>query len=779
MLREDTPHLRSCGYYRLVRLLGVGGFAEVYLGEHRYLHTQAAIKMLRLALERRYGVLFRTEAQTIATLKHPHIVRLLDYGIERARPYLVMEYAPGGTLRDRHPAGAQLAPQLVSTYVRQLAEALQYAHDKALIHRDLKPDNVLVGAEGELLLSDFGLAMVQRSRTQSAHSSHTLETMAGTVAYMAPEQIEGKPHPASDQYALAVMAYEWLCGVRPFAGETIAAVVYQHLHEQPPAFFQSVDNKNVRDVEGVRNSGTLAALETVVLRALAKQPDERYPSITAFAHAFARVVQHPPTAQIPRRSFHTFSAPAYPTQHLAPPLRSSVGSVDLPTLYVSQEWPRRASSAVGQPASSLRRRTSESAQMSRVSRARRAFFREGYRSLQHTQEAATEGQAGALITRRGIVLTTLLLLMGTGGGVALAMLDGQFAQTVTVPQSSLHPMSQVTASVNGTAPQASPQARPQTSASTASPTASQATPRSTVPAEALPAPGTTLLTYRGQQGPVFALASSPDGMHIASGGQDTTVQLWDATTGQTLLVYRDHSASVQDLSWSPDGTRLASASADTTVQIWHVVTGQRLLTYRGHSTAVGCVAFSPDGTQVASAGFDKTVQVWNAATGTQLLTYKSHAQSVTSIAWSPDGTRIATTEGDTHVYLWDATTGQTQLIYRGHRATPVAVAWSPTGTMLVSAGSDQTAQLWWADLGTSLLIYHTTGQPLNAVIFSPDGNSLALAGENAASVVSLPNGKAVLTYQQQHGLLSRIVWSSENRWIATSSYDGTVAIWVS
>src|SRR6266852_4590937 len=153
------------GNYRLVRILGEGAFAEVYLGEHIYLSTQAAIKVLHTQLTSDDTEKFRTEARTIAHLVHPHIVRVLEFGVEGKTPFLVMDYAPHGTLRQRHPKGTRLPLDTIISYVTQVADALQYAHQEKLIHRDIKPENMLLGRKNEVLLSDFGIAiMVQTSR---------------------------------------------------------------------------------------------------------------------------------------------------------------------------------------------------------------------------------------------------------------------------------------------------------------------------------------------------------------------------------------------------------------------------------------------------------------------------------------------------------------------------------------------------------------------------------------------------------------------------------------
>ncbi|HEY4387580.1 MAG TPA: serine/threonine-protein kinase, partial [Ktedonobacteraceae bacterium] len=186
------------GNYRLLQLLGQGGFAEVYLAEHVHIQTRVAIKILYGKITAQDVQAFTQEAQTIASLRHPHILRILDFGFAGTLPFLVMDYAPGGTLRDRHPYGSTLSLPTIVNYVNQIADALTYAHGRKLIHRDIKPENMLVDLDGELLLSDFGIVTLVRSTA----SMKNIDTM-GTVHYMAPEQIQGKPRPLSDQYALA------------------------------------------------------------------------------------------------------------------------------------------------------------------------------------------------------------------------------------------------------------------------------------------------------------------------------------------------------------------------------------------------------------------------------------------------------------------------------------------------------------------------------------------------------------------------------------------------
>ncbi len=225
---------QELGNYRLTRLLGRGGFAEVYLGEHMRLKTQAAIKVLYAQLDSDNSEEFLQEAQTVAHLIHPNIVRIFDFDVKEGVPFLVMDYAPSGTLRQRHPKNTRLSLETIIPYIKQVADALQYAHDEKFIHRDIKPENMLVGRRGEILLSDFGIALIaQSTRMQST------QEVVGTAYYMAPEQLQGKPRLASDQYALGVVVYEWLSGSRPFHG-SFSEIASQHMFVPPTPLREKV-----------------------------------------------------------------------------------------------------------------------------------------------------------------------------------------------------------------------------------------------------------------------------------------------------------------------------------------------------------------------------------------------------------------------------------------------------------------------------------------------------------------------------------------------------------
>jgi len=261
------------GNYELLKLLGQGGFANVYLGEHIYLHTRAAIKIVR-SLDAFDVNTFFDEARLAARLRHPHIIRVLDFDLEDEVPFLVMDYAPNGSVRHRYPAGWQPPVAVILDYVEQIADALHYLHSRGLIHRDIKPENLLLDRNGQVLLSDFGIAIALQKAVAGE------QTPLGTVYYMAQEQIEGYSCLESDQYSLGVVVYEWLSGVRPFQG-SVGKIVQQHLSAPPPSMCELVPDLP-------------PAVEEVVFRALAKDPQDRYEDVRDFATALRGAFENKP-----------------------------------------------------------------------------------------------------------------------------------------------------------------------------------------------------------------------------------------------------------------------------------------------------------------------------------------------------------------------------------------------------------------------------------------------------------------------------------------------------
>jgi len=282
------------GRYRFIHLLGGGGMGEVYLAEDPRIQQQVAIKVIRTEVSpypddqaiKEVSRLFEREAIAVAKLDHPHILPMFDFGeavVNGTRlTYLVMPYRPEGSLVEwlrRRGTASLLAPEEVESIVAQTSEALQHAHDRQIIHQDVKPSNLLIRERREdpdhpdILLTDFWIA---KSTTATSSMSQVIR---GTPTYMAPEQWEGHPVFATDQYALAVMAYELLTGRPPFQGGSVQ-MMYQHLNvpSRPLSAF---------------NDSLSTEVDTVVLHALAKNPGNRFASVSAFANAFRQAVQGP------------------------------------------------------------------------------------------------------------------------------------------------------------------------------------------------------------------------------------------------------------------------------------------------------------------------------------------------------------------------------------------------------------------------------------------------------------------------------------------------------
>ncbi len=279
------------GRYRLLRQLGSGGMGEVYLAEDTRINRQVAVKIVRSELtpypdehtKEDAERLFEREMKAVSRLDHPRILPLYDYGEEvsggHTMTYMVMPYRADGSLVDwlRLHTGSRLNPEEVAALIKQAAEALQHAHDRQLVHQDVKPSNFLVHNTTpqtqvpHLLLADFGIAK------STMNTSSMSQSVRGTPTYMAPEQWEGHPVAATDQYALAVMAYLLLTGTVPFQGGP-GQVMRQHYMNQPVPPSQI-------------NGRVPPALDAVMLRALAKKPEERYPSILEFARQFQQAAQ--------------------------------------------------------------------------------------------------------------------------------------------------------------------------------------------------------------------------------------------------------------------------------------------------------------------------------------------------------------------------------------------------------------------------------------------------------------------------------------------------------
>jgi serine/threonine protein kinase len=553
---------QQIGNYRLTRLLGKGGYAAVYLGTHLILNKEAAIKVLLMALTPADREAFLAEARAMARFHHPHIVPVFEAGEEQGVLYLVMEYAPNGSLLDRHPPGTQLTLENILPYVYQVADALDYAHSQRLIHRDIKPGNLLIGEQGQVLLSDFGVAITQSTMTNPQ------QQVAGTVAYMAPEQIEGRAQPASDQYALAVVVYEWLMGEWPFQG-TISELVSHHLYMPPPSLRAKLPDLPI-------------AVERVIHKALSKNPAARFSSVGEFAQALDQAVTLRPigkpnvTRQFPRVTPFILS----PEEAGLPP-----------------EPPPPSEAPASSPGTTLVSYTGHQGLVTALvwSSDGKKIASGSWDQTVHIWDSATgepiciyqEHQAGV----------TAISWSPNGRYLASGDRDGTIHLWDAKTGKLYFPYRGHNAAITALA--WSHDGKKVASASD-----------DQVVDIWVPGERRRILSYRGHHAVLEMLLWSGDNRRLTSVGRDASIQIWDVHSGGNTLFSRSHDAPRRSVSWSSGGKYRAAGTMEGRVLVTEAISQQMVLAYSEHRGAVIVVAWSPNCAMIASGGEDQRVQVW-------------------------------------------------------------------------------------------------------------------------------------------------------------------------
>lgn len=683
---------QQLGEYWLARALALGRSSGTYLGEHVQRHAQYMVKVWETRLETALVKDFLRQARALSELNHPNILPVRDANVDELVPFVVMEYVPHVTLQQRDTRGT---PQPLANFLPSLtpiAEALQYAHNKGILHKHVQPANILLDNQQRVLLSNFGIDAVDRNTQQALVL--TKEAVRESLGYIAPEQIEGKAVPASDQYGLAVVIYEWLSGKLPFRG-SYAELAQQHRSSLPPFLYPNVP-------------GVSRAIEESLFTALAKDPARRYPSIAHFIKALQEAQQ-------------MSAAPAFPIARSAPPAPPSA-IVQSPVPVMQGPLPPNAPPSLPvtpqfAPLPPAQR------QAAPVAKSAVPVYRQRQQKPGITRRAFVAGLLGTAIVGGAAAWLTF--------GPRMSQQPAPVSTPSGKPASTTTPIPGNIFTYNGH--------RARVSAVSWSPDGRRIASASDDHLVLIcdSQHGKTLLTYSGHSAPIYALAWSPDGKYIASAGADSSIRVWDATSSQTITIYSGHTDSVNAVSWSHQGNLIASGGQDRTVQVWNALTGASVLTYTGHTAGVLAVAWSPNDAAIATGSWDNTVQTFSTIAtqsfkvGGVIFNYGGHSAEVYAVTWSPDGKYLASASGDHLVYVQNGTNGKTIFQFAGHSDIVFAVAWSPNGKYLASASEDNTAQIWSANEAQgvvarqSLFTYNGHSNAVYSVAWSPDSKQLA------------------------------------------------------
>jgi WD40 repeat protein len=726
----DLPWV-SLGRFRLVRELGRGGFGRVFLADDPQLGRQVALKVphpetLTPELRER----FRREARAASGLDHPNLVPVYETGEVGPVCFIVSPYCPGPTLAQWLRGRTEPVPFAdAAAHVATLAEAVQHAHGRGVVHRDLKPGNVLLsfsrdpeGSTSDVLpsgsrlneavarITDFGLAKILHG--DGPDGSTRSRVVVGTPSYMAPEQARGQSRdvgPACDIYALGAILYELLVGRPPFQGESDLEALLQVQSDEPvpPARLRP---RTPRD------------LQTVCLKCLRKEPDRRYQSAGALADDLRRFLAGVPI----------HARAAGPVERLRRWCRRS------PMLATATGLAVSALAAVVALAFSLAYQQSRSAQDLR--------HREG-----QTRAALQEAQKQSALGQRQLALRTLEqgLTLCDRGQVRPGML--YLARSLEIADGL-------------PAPEAADVER---------------AARVNLAAWRPELPALTWL-FRHESA-VHAVAVSPDGTQVLTGDDGGTVRLWDAADGRQHGDDLRYPASVRCLAFSPDG-RTVAAGGSAGVRRWRVDNGDPPPAPQ-HASVLS-LAFSRDGRFLLTGGYDGTARLWDADTGAAAADPWPHATRVWAVAFTPDGQTAITGSGELKksivedtIRFWDVATRRP--LHRPvsyHRAV-LALAVSPDGDTLLTGSEDQSAGLW--HLATGKLRHRLPHQGhVEAVAFSPDGKAVVTAAGWEARFWDVASGQPIgERVSHGDGVTAVALCPGDGRFLVTGSSDGTARLW--
>ena len=595
-------------HWQVTTLLNQGPAADLYLATDasggRSDRLNMLVKVLR-APTTQPPVRMEAVLEQLSALHHPHIHPLqgLGWTAQGGSLYLLSQYEEQGSLLHQSGLQQRLPPLAVAGIVRQIAEALQYAHERHIVHGRLKPENCLIVAPATIQVCDFYHSLL-------AHEDYTTSPY-----FVAPEQFLSQAEPASDQYALAVITYQLLTARFPLPETEPLAVMAQQLQSDPLPI-------------STFRSDLPRQVDMAIRRALSKQPHERFPAILAFAVALQSGLETSSRAtgplDFPRRA--RLPETAQPTPGLprgARPPEAVQSSPDFPRGVRPLENPQPP------PAAPVMVRVQTPPPGGAVP----LCLLPG-----HTVEATVLRWAPG---------DTYLASAGADRSVRLWLIQQQIGAPVATLEGHTSAVLALSWSPNGTM-----------LASAAADATLRIWDVSQITRQ--PRGGASTGAYKvqaawwGHDGSVAALDWSPDGTRIASGGTDRTIRLWDKA-GKSLIAWQAHGrGGVSALAWSPDSRHLASGGTDHQIILWDPLAGASVLTCEGHTDEICHLAWSPDGRCIASAAGKKDLRVcvWNAQTGQRLASLSGNTREVVGVFWSSDSAWLATAAADRRLRFW-------------------------------------------------------------------------------------------------------------------------------